>query len=117
MTPIVVWPEHFDLSFLWFAGQQADDRHPHMNFGFAPFSDDLDRPYLYAYAYPMPERFEQLPLPEGATWHTEGWQGMVYPYDTLAASTDPDGQVEAIFAQIDATLAPSCRPLASATRG
>ena len=35
MTPIVVWPEHFDLSFLWFASAQATDRFPHMNFGCA----------------------------------------------------------------------------------
>src|SRR5919109_78870 len=33
-TPIVVWPEHFDLSFLWFATERATDEFPHMNFGF-----------------------------------------------------------------------------------
>ena len=59
-TPIVVWPEHFDLSTLWFPTGDRSDSAPQMNFGFAPFDSSYPRPYLYAYAYPMPEGFEQL---------------------------------------------------------
>ena len=36
-TPIVVWPEHFDLSTLWFPANDRSDEAPVMNFGFAPF--------------------------------------------------------------------------------
>ena len=36
-TPIVVWPEHFDLSTLWFPTDDRSDAAPSMNFGFAPF--------------------------------------------------------------------------------
>jgi hypothetical protein len=107
MTPIVVWPEHFDLSFLWFATSQADDQHPHMNVGFAPFSDDISRPYLYAYAYPMPDGFERLAVPPGARWHIEGWQGMVYPYDGVVGATNPEAEIEAIYTAVYQTLAPS----------
>jgi hypothetical protein len=114
MTPIVVWPEHFDLSFLWFATDVADDQHPHMNFGFAPFADDIDRPYLYTYAYPMPDDFEQLSPPNGAGWHTAGWQGAIFPYDALAAENDPEARVEAFYSESYRALAPSLRPLASA---
>jgi hypothetical protein len=107
MTPVVVWPEHFDLSFLWFATPESEEQYPHMNFGFAPFSDDSDRPYLYAYAYPMPEGFERLSLPPRAHWHLEGWQGMVYPYDDLVNAANPEAEIEAIFTAVYRTLAPS----------
>src|SRR5664279_5559123 len=74
LTPVVVWPEHFDLSFLWFAAQ-PDEQHPHLNFGFAPYSAGIDEPYLYAYAYPYPAQYEAPRLPQGARWNTAGWTG------------------------------------------
>jgi hypothetical protein len=107
MTPIVVWPEHFDLSFLWFATAQASEKFPHMNFGFAPFSDGLPRPYLYAYAWPMPDGFAQMALPALAQWNTEGWQGVVVPYDELVKLNDPEKAIEQIFMAIFDTLAPT----------
>ena len=106
MTPVVVWPEHFDLSFLWFATAQATDSFPHINFGFAPFSSGIERPYLYAYAYPMPAGFEQLPLPAHARWHTEGWNGMVVGYDELTQADDPEALLEDTFRAFHALLAP-----------
>ena len=109
MTPIVVWPEHFDLSFLWFATERATDEFPHMNFGFAPFDDQSAQPYLYAYAYPMPEGFERLPLPSLAQWHTEGWKGVVVPYDELARLEDPEAEIERICAGIYEVLMPTLR--------
>lgn len=108
-TPLVVWPEHFDLSTLWFASDQADENAPHMNFGFAPFDGVHPRPYLYAYAYPMPEGFEQLPLPAPAQWHTAPWKGVYVPYDELARSSDPEALIEAIFSEVYQVLSPGLR--------
>lgn len=108
-TPIVVWPEHFDLSTLWFATNDRGDAAPVMNFGFAPFDSATERPYLYAYAYPMPERFEQLPLPAPARWHTEGWKGMSVAYDDLARVDDPVGLIESLFERVYELLAPTLR--------
>lgn len=107
MTPVVVWPEHFDLSFLWFATGRTGDAAPQMNFGFAPYSPGLPRPYLYAYAFPMPAGFEQLSLPAPARWNTEGWNGVVVAYDELAKEADPESVVEKIFLQIYELLAPT----------
>lgn len=109
MTPIVVWPEHFDLSFLWFATERATDEFPHMNFGFAPFDAQSTRPYLYAYAYPMPEDFERLPLPPLARWHTEEWKGVMVPYDELAQLEDPEAEIEQICTGIYEVLMPTLR--------
>ena len=97
VTPVVVWPEHFDLSTLWFQSDQHNENAPHLNFGFAPFDAEYTTPYLYAYAYPMPEGFENLPLPEGAHWHTQGWKGMVLPYSVLEQSGNPEALIEAAF--------------------
>ena len=106
LTPVVVWTEHFDLSFLWFPGE-VDENAPQMNFGFAPFSSDQPRPYLYAYAYPMPKEFEKLPLPAGAVWNTTPWQGLVFPYDELMKQSDPEAVVEQTFLTVFEELAPS----------
>lgn len=93
-SPLVVWPHHFDLSMLWFAGTALDDYQPHLNFGFAPFSEGLPRPYLYAYAYPYPANLTTPPMPKGTYWHTTGWRGAVLPYDTIAQQPQPEQFVE-----------------------
>ena len=107
LTPAVVWPEHFDLSFLWFANQ-PDEQHPHLNFGFAPYSAGIDTPYLYAYAYPYPAQYAEPKLPPGARWNTEGWTGVILPYAEIAKQVDPAAYVEesctAIFQSLRALL-------------
>lgn len=100
MTPLVVWPEHFDLSMLWFSGDKVDESLPHLSFGFAPYSPGLEFPYLYAYAYPYPPNYQPPALPDGARWHAEGWTGVVLPYEIAASGPNPTGQIEAAFRQI-----------------
>jgi uncharacterized protein DUF5996 len=106
-TPIVVWPEHFDLSTLWFPTNDRSNEAPLMNFGFAPFDGATERPYLYAYAYPMPADFEMLSLPAPARWHTEGWKGLFVAYDELACADDPEALIETMFARVYELLAPT----------
>ena len=113
MTPIVVWPEHFDLSFLWFAAGKADEREPHMNFGFAPFSPGFEQPYLYAYAWPLPEGYGGPQLPPQARWHTEGWTGAVVAYDHIRSAGDAALFVEDTCLAIYQGLLPLVRTLAA----
>lgn len=95
MTPLVVWPGHFDLSGLWFAGSQAEESAPHLNFGWSPYGGGINEPYLYAYAYPMKD-LPELPKPAApAYWHTEGWKGIVVLHREIAAE-----QVEAHTEQL-----------------
>jgi hypothetical protein len=110
MTPVVVWPEHFDLSFLWFAGEQPDDYKPHLNFGFAPFSPGFPLPYLYTTAYPLPTGYQGPILPNYATWNTAGWNGVVVPYDTIAQAVDRVSFVEDACLTIYKALLPVVRP-------
>ena len=61
-----------------------------LNLGFFPGS-----PGVAAYFYSNPWPFEAdvllgQPLPEGAGWHTEGWQGTLLPYEALVS--DPNAR-------------------------
>ncbi|MCE2504813.1 MAG: hypothetical protein J4G05_12300 [Chlorobi bacterium] len=95
--PITLWPHHFDLALLWFSGRLVEGADPddeekadeQMNFGFATGDRAISEPYVYITAYPLPERLSDTPLPEGAYWHTEGWQGAVMPYASLIQTADP----------------------------
>jgi Family of unknown function (DUF5996) len=92
-SPLVVWPHHFDLSTLWFA-DEMDEHKPHLNLGFAPFDSVHSEPYVYAYAYPMPDKFETLPLPKPAMWHLGPWQGMWIPFAELLKPENPERVIE-----------------------
>jgi Family of unknown function (DUF5996) len=64
-------------------------------------------PYLYAYAYPMPEGFAELPLLAPATWNVAPWKGMILHYDDLRASDDPEALIEATCEAVYQMLAPT----------
>lgn len=111
MTPVVVWPHHFDLSFLWFAGAGSDEHHdPHMNFGFSPESPGFERPYVYVYAWPMNEAIHAVEAPPPARWNRENWTGLVIDYDTLSKSDDPDALLEYTLLAIHRAIAPHMQP-------
>jgi hypothetical protein len=106
-SPVVVWPHGFDLSTLWFAGRGADEHSdPHMNFGFSPASPGFDRPYLYAYAYPLPAGFYDVALPALIQPVREPFKGYVVRYDDLAGLADPEAAVENLFSEIQRAVAP-----------
>lgn len=96
--PAQLWAHHFDLAMLWFSGRLVPGQDPNdeenadeqMNFGFSLGDGILPEPYFYITAYPQPEGFLGSPLPKGAHWQTEGWNGAVLFYKTLAASNEPD---------------------------
>lgn len=110
VTPLVVWPHGFDLSQLFFPNHTPDEHsEPHLNFGFSPGSAGLPRPYVYAYASPMPDGLLGAPLPSLARWHTEGWTGVVIDYDQLVARDFPDEDlletVRGVFHTLEPKLA------------
>jgi hypothetical protein len=106
-TPVIVWPHGFDLSFLWFATDQTSEEAPHMAFGFSPGSVGLDRPYVYAYIYPISEGLKDLELPPFTYWHTQGWTGVVMQYDELAKQQTPDSVIGDTLHALHTTLAPA----------
>lgn len=98
MTPVVVWPHHFDLSFLVFTTPDATEEAPHMNFGFAPFSDGVERPYLYAYAWPLPDTgYATTSMPPHVRLNSPEFSGPLVWYDDFAGMDDTEGFVETTF--------------------
>jgi len=100
-SPVQVFPHHLDLAMNWFSGrlvpgidpadeESADEQ---MNFGFVTGDGSVPDAYFYATAYPAPEGWTDLTLPEGAYWHTVGWTGALLPYSTLAASDRPEAML------------------------
>ncbi|MBL8164884.1 MAG: hypothetical protein JNJ61_23060 [Anaerolineae bacterium] len=106
MSPLVVWPHGFDLSFLWFARGFEERSDPHLNMGFSPGSPGLPRPYVYVYAYPAPPGMFDVQLPADARWNREPWSGIVIDYDQLAAQDGHEARLEADLQAIYAALAP-----------
>lgn len=106
MTPIVVWPEHFDMASLWFSTEKADENEPHLGYGMAPFSPGIPRPYIYMYAYPYPESYTPPTLPDQVKWETDAYTGPYLSYDTIANQPDPEQFVEDSLAAMYEMMAP-----------
>lgn len=95
-SPVQVWPHGFDLAFDWF-GTRVETFEEHgtqqrftaqLNLGFYPGANDAES-YFYSNPWPFEAgRLLDQPLPAGARWHTQGWQGTILPYGELA--DDPD---------------------------
>ena len=91
--PVQLWPHGFDLAFEWFGSrvevyEEHGERYEYpaqLNLGFFPGGPET-APYFYSNPWPF-EEGELLgkALPEGASWHTSGWQGTILPYEALEA--------------------------------
>lgn len=98
MTPLVLWPHHFDLGFLWFAADGLDEgSDPQIAYGFAPFSPGLERPYVYAYAWSKPTGYLNLPLDQPAQAISDGYTGLYAAYDKLRELEPFDAAVETML--------------------
>lgn len=96
-SPIQIWPHHFDLAMLWLPGEKIPGQDPadeessdkQMNFGFTFGDDGIPEPYFYVTAYPLPDAFASIALPEGTIWQSEGFSGAVLLYRTLVENENP----------------------------
>ena len=110
-SPIQLWPHHFDLSMVWLPGGKVPGHDPdnpehaeyadtQMNFGFTLGDTTIAEPYFYVTAYPSPDAFPALLLPEGATWQTGGFNGVTLTYARLLASDDPRGYLLDLWSRL-----------------
>jgi hypothetical protein len=96
--PIQLWPHNFDLAFEWFGTRVetyeedgvSTDHPSQINLGFYP----MGRAYLYSNPWPFEaEKLTGNPLPHGAEWHTEGWEGSILYYDQVAGDAHGDQKI------------------------
>jgi hypothetical protein len=96
-SPVQIFPHHMDLSMNWFSGRlvpgvdptQEETADEQMNFGFVTGDSSIPDAYFYVTAYPAPDKWMELALPEGAYWHTEGWSGAILPYTAVLEAGRP----------------------------
>lgn len=95
--PVQIFPHHMDISMNWFSGNLVPNVDPadeesaeeQMNFGFVTGDKAIPDAYFYVTAYPVPNEWAELQLPDGAYWQTEGWVGAVFPYAAVMATSNP----------------------------
>jgi len=54
-----------------------------LGFGFSTGDDSHPGAYYYANPWPFEKEFCEASLPEGARWHSEGWEGSLLPYEAV----------------------------------
>ena len=85
VSPVLLYPHHFDLSLSWFP--YDDERQ--LTLGWSTGDETIHEPYLYLTAYPEPAGFTKLTLPAPAYWQHDGFSGAVLTHNNLAAGPDP----------------------------
>jgi len=95
-SPIQFWTHGFDLSLEWYSSQLVEYQEngsiqimpAQINLGFYPGGAEVE-PYFYSNPWPFEAAaLLEKELPPGARWHTEGWQGSIFPYQELVKRPD-----------------------------
>jgi hypothetical protein len=98
VSPLQFWTHGFDLAFEWFGPRmvvseengQRSEYPSQINLGFYP-GNPVDAPYFYSNPWPFEADFLlDRPLPSGASWYIEGWQGTIFPYDELVGDANAE---------------------------
>lgn len=113
--PVQLWPHHFDIVFEWFGTKIVayeveggkKENPSQINFGFSPGDDSHPDPYFYSNPWPFDQAFVKAPLPSGARWHTESWNGSLLPYAEVVGQEDGDHILLNYFQTIYEIASPS----------
>lgn len=96
--PVQLWPHGFDLAFEWFGSRtqtvtehgRTEELPAQLNLGFYPGNEGIE-PYFYSNPWPFAgDVLLGKPLPQGARWHTDSWEGSMLPYAGLV--DDPQAE-------------------------
>jgi hypothetical protein len=113
--PVQFWAHGFDLSFEWFGTRleeyeeegEVQEIPAQLNLGFYPGSTGVE-PYFYSNPWPFEgDALLGAALPEGARWHTEGWQGTILPYEALVGDRQAEERLLAYAAGVFELASPT----------
>ena len=99
---VQLWPHHFDLSVEWFGtrvveydeGGEVQQYPAQLNLGLSPGDSGHPEPYFYSNPWPFEaDKLLDKPLPAGACWFTEGWEGSILPYAELAGDSNAEARL------------------------
>ncbi|MBT8197407.1 MAG: hypothetical protein KJO84_02780 [Acidimicrobiia bacterium] len=109
---VQLWPHGFDLSTEWFGTRvetyeeegELKEYPSQLNLGFYPGG----RAYFYSNPWPFESsKLLDQPLPHGAQWHTEGWEGSILYHDALAGDADGPAKLAEFAAAVHAAASPT----------
>jgi hypothetical protein len=112
MGIVQLWPHGFDLACEWYGTRvetyehegEVQEQASQINFGFYPGEP------IYFYSNPWPFEKDQLvnhPLPEGADWHLEGWEGSILPYADVVGDPNAEERLLAYFGEVYKVASPT----------
>ncbi|MCP4167080.1 MAG: hypothetical protein GY759_14505 [Chloroflexi bacterium] len=112
VSPVQLWSHGFDLAFEWFGSRieryeeegEITAYPSQLNLGFFPAEP------AYFYSNPWPFEADALlgkPLPNGARWHTEGWNGSELLYSELQGVSDAEARLEEFARAVYEAVAPT----------
>jgi hypothetical protein len=113
--PVQLWPHGFDLAFEWFGTRvevyeengERQELPSQLNLGFFPGGPET-APYFYSNPWPFEgDKLLGKELPEGASWHTNGWQGTILPYKALEADPAAEQRLLAYAKRVFELAAPT----------
>jgi hypothetical protein len=65
-----------------------------LNLGLSPGDSGHPEPYFYSNPWPFEtDKLLDKPLPAGARWFTEGWEGSILPYAELAGDSNAEARL------------------------
>lgn len=114
--PVQLWPHGFDLAFEWFGSRVVEyvedgevTGYPaQLNLGFSPGEPSHSKPYFFSNPWPFEDAFLlDKPLPKGARWFTDSWQGTIFPYEELVGDDQAEGRILAYARRVHEISAPT----------
>jgi hypothetical protein len=65
-----------------------------LNLGLSPGDSGHPEPYFYSNPWPFEaDKLLDKPLPAGACWFTEGWEGSILPYAELVGDSNAEARL------------------------
>ncbi len=112
VSPVHFFWGAFDLAVTRFSGRRAPDHpgvpnvarsvmleaysHEVSSCGFWP-GPGLGEPAFYAYAYPQPAGFSEIPVHPQEAYYNKDWGEFILPYEAVRTAASPDGMLLAFL--------------------
>ena len=112
VSPVHFFWGAFDLAVTRFSGRRAPDHpgvpnvarsvmleaysHEVSSCGFWP-GPGLGEPAFYAYAYPEPAGFSEIPVQPQEAYYNKDWGEFILPYEAVRTAASPDGMLLAFL--------------------
>ena len=71
-------------------GNEVQKYPSQLNLGLSPGDAGHQEPYFYSNPWPFEKELLNKPLPAGARWFTDGWEGTIFPYAELAGEANAE---------------------------